>query len=138
MKPHPNGSRFIAPLRCLIRTSTLPSASASCCLHCSTSFAPSSNSFTESSSDTSPRSIWATMPSSCFSDCSKFCNGGSFGLRVLRLQHARNHIGGQRVAGQRSTHLNALHHAARRGQHLLRNSYAFGPRQLRRRSLLHP
>lgn len=127
----PSGSRFMAPLRCLRRISTLFSASASCCLHRSASFAPSSNSFTDSSRETSPRSICATIASSCLRDSSKFCNGRSFNFFFLRrIEHTGDNVGSQGVTCQRRAHLHALNHSAYRGEHLLRNADPFGSCQL--------
>src|ERR1700739_683084 len=118
----------MAPLRCLMRISTLPSASASCCLHCSASLVPSSKSLMDSSSEISPRSICATMFSSCLRDCSKFCNSRSFNFFLVRrrVKSTGYYVSCEGVARERRADLHTLHHGMNCGEHFLGDAHAFG------------
>src|SRR5208337_3920809 len=83
------------------------------------------------------------MPSSFFSDSSNVPNRGSFNLHIAYgrgfawLQYAVDDVGGQRVAAEGRAHLHTLHHGARGGKHLLRNTDTLSARQFGSRGLLH-
>src|SRR5580704_16852630 len=142
------GSGLMEPSRCLSRICTLLSALSSSCLHCAERRMPSSNILIESSSGRSPRSNWATMPSSCLSDSSNVAHAvplrlsGLYALawprpgRFLALHNLKN-LYRARITPEGRTDLHTLDHRVHRRQHFPRDANAFRASQIRSVGPLH-